>query len=273
MLAVDDRIIGEVTDNEPQKFFILSSNLLGGEPTFAKKLPHPFRAFSLENDMKVNCDQCGREFLTSLQQQRRNRHNFCSRNCLYEYQNKSIKTSCDQCGKKITVRPCYFKKSKNHFCSQGCLGKYREVSIKINCDYCGKEKRIWPSCFRDGKHHFCSKECVDSYFTRERSPNWKGGITPKNEKMRQSKRYKTWRISVFERDNYTCQRCGCRSGNSKAIYLEVHHIKPFGKYQRGRYDTENGITLCKKCHRHAHTLFGNKINPRAREIGQKVLSL
>jgi len=37
-------------------------------------------------------------------------------------------------------------------------------------------------------------------------PNWKGGISGQRHRMMATKVYKTWRISIYERDNYTCQK-------------------------------------------------------------------
>jgi hypothetical protein len=78
---------------------------------------------------------------------------------------------------------------------------------------------------------------------------WKGGITPLNKNIRMDYKYRLWRTRVYERDNYTCQECGARNGNGKAIILNVHHIKSFSKYPELRFNVDNGITLCKKCHR------------------------
>ena len=35
---------------------------------------------------------------------------------------------------------------------------------------------------------------------------WKGGITPLNKQIRNSREYEIWRNAVFQRNNYTC--CG-----------------------------------------------------------------
>lgn len=78
---------------------------------------------------------------------------------------------------------------------------------------------------------------------------WKGGITPEREKIRNSFELKEWRKNVLKRDRFTCKMpsCGQVGGN-----LEVHHIKKFSKYPELRYEINNGITLCKKCHKSIH---------------------
>lgn len=75
------------------------------------------------------------------------------------------------------------------------------------------------------------------------NPKWKGGITPENESIRKSKKYKVWQKSVFRKDHFTCQKC-----KKHGSRLEAHHIKPFAKYSELRFDINNGITLCKECH-------------------------
>lgn len=77
--------------------------------------------------------------------------------------------------------------------------------------------------------------------------NWKGGITSKNHCIRNSSRYRNWRKEIFERDNYTCQLCGKVGGN-----LNAHHIEKFSLNKMKRFDLENGITYCEKCHREVH---------------------
>lgn len=68
-----------------------------------------------------------------------------------------------------------------------------------------------------------------------------------NKDYRKSKEYQEWRTRVFERDKYTCAICGKVGGS-----LEAHHIKPFAKYEDVRFDVDNGVTLCKECHKKVH---------------------
>ena len=62
-----------------------------------------------------------------------------------------------------------------------------------------------------------------------------------------------WRNRVFERDNYRCQRCG--TGGK----LQAHHIKQWADDVEGRFDLDNGITLCVDCHAERHPKYSNLI--------------
>lgn len=75
--------------------------------------------------------------------------------------------------------------------------------------------------------------------------HWKGGTygTERHRDMSRSE-YKKWRISVFERDDYTCQHCKIRG-----CELQAHHIKSWKNHPELRYDIANGLTLCISCHR------------------------
>jgi len=99
---------------------------------------------------------------------------------------------------------------------------------------------------------------------------WRSGISSLYEKIRKNFQYRQWRSDVFTRDEFTCQKCGIKSGYGKAIYLEVHHIKPMSKILEENniktienaincqelWNINNGITLCKECHN--KTKFGRK---------------
>ena len=107
------------------------------------------------------------------------------------------------------------------------------------------------------------REIVEKIRRRKGPENnkWKGGITPLNKMIRSSPQYKQWRISVFERDKYTCQICGAKNGKGvgRSVKLEADHIKPFSVYKDLRFSLDNGRTLCVECHRKTPTWGVNYI--------------
>ena len=57
--------------------------------------------------------------------------------------------------------------------------------------------------------------------------------------------YKRFRLEVLKRDSFTCKMCKARV---KKTRLNVHHIMKWSSAASLRYDVDNGITLCRKCH-------------------------
>ena len=89
----------------------------------------------------------------------------------------------------------------------------------------------------------------------EKHWNWKGGLTSKNKKDRESLEFRLWREAVFKRDRYTCQKTKIRGG-----VLHPHHILNFAEYPELRFAIDNGITLSKKAHQQFHGKYGRKNN-------------
>ena len=81
----------------------------------------------------------------------------------------------------------------------------------------------------------------------KRPPNFiKDRLVASGQKhLRSTPEWKSWRESVFKRDNYTCQEC-----KKTGVYLEPHHIVPVrSKIVIKLFEVKNGITLCRPCHR------------------------
>ena len=91
----------------------------------------------------------------------------------------------------------------------------------------------------------------------EKNYFWKGGVTPINKKIRMSLDFSLWRKAIFERDNFTCQKCKVNGGD-----LHPHHIHNFADYPEIRFALDNGITLCEFCHRNFHKKYGNINNTK-----------
>lgn len=154
---------------------------------------------------------------------------------------------------------------------------------EAECNTCGKVELLkYPTYWHrvnkgNGDCRSCaSKKKTDSHFSKghvphnkgvkgfgqwfkwsapgDRNPAWKGGVTSKDKLFRKTPEYKAWRVSVFERDDYTCQICGIRGGS-----LHADHIKPFAYYKELRLDIDNGRTLCVDCHKKTDTYLSGAL--------------
>lgn len=81
------------------------------------------------------------------------------------------------------------------------------------------------------------------------------------DRIKNTSKYKHWRATVFKRDNYTCVFCNKRGGRlqadhivQKAIYFKLC-LNDYDKCMKYAplWDTENGRTLCHKCHKTTET--------------------
>ena len=86
-------------------------------------------------------------------------------------------------------------------------------------------------------------------------PRWKGGITNKNQQLRNTIEFKNWRDAVYKRDNFTCQMCFARG-----VTLNADHIKSFALYPELRFELSNGRTLCVPCHKTTPNFAGRTNN-------------
>lgn len=151
----------------------------------------------------------------------------------FSQKKKGIPLSSDHC--KALSRA---KKGKaiKHF-----VENRKEILEKISKSLLGK-----PQFNRRGKNHH----------------NWQGGKTALNFQIRSLLVYKNWRRKVLKRDNYTCQKCGVKSGCGHKVYLHTDHKKKFSQilYENNiktikdalkckeLWETDNGRVLCRECH-------------------------
>ena len=244
----------------------------------------------------MNCKICGKEFHPRNTQLKNGQGRFCSLKCFGSYNSQNrigednynwrggpALSNCLICGKEFKIPHYKIKKGKAKFCSYECMGVWRKQNkggqnhpnwkggkIKIICKKCGKEFFKKPSSLKK-VGNYCSRKCkgdaMSIYQAGENSVFWKGGIHPDNLRIRSSKRYTEWRNQVFKRDNFTCQKCGDKSGGN----LNAHHLKKFSfilddikqkfpllpiiniaENYTDLWDIKNGITLCEKCHMSNH---------------------
>lgn len=138
---------------------------------------------------------------------------------------------------------------KKHIWTEDSLLRFRKVKKGVPSWNKGKklskEHREKAKFGRLGKKD--SPERIEQKMQRmlgEKNPNYKHGMSKFTVSHYSDLRYKLWREAIFERDNYTCQKCFL-----VGVYIEPHHIKSWARYPGLRFELSNGLTLCKECHK------------------------
>lgn len=87
---------------------------------------------------------------------------------------------------------------------------------------------------------------------REDNVLWNPDITDE-QRVAQRKTYLDARFKkgVKERDGNKCTVCGEYKGT-----IVAHHLMSYVEYPEFRYDIDNGVTLCEKCHISFHQKYG-----------------
>ena len=164
---------------------------------------------------------------------------------------------CSTCKKGFNKPPCQVKRAKAVYCSKACYDWAQTKYRGKQCSICGEVFKIRGNMKR---YSTCPKEaCRKKKKTKENNPNWRGGITKPRHAAMSTKRYKTWRQAVFERDDYTCRKCGQRGGE-----LNADHIKAWAAYKELRYVVGNGRTLCVKCHKKTYKASQKQVREKRR---------
>ena len=160
-------------------------------------------------------------------------------------------SGCSECSPtgKHTIE--YVRK---YFEDRGCkLLETEYIGANTKMRYickCGREAKITFGHFYSGRRCW---NCRNDKLTGESNPWYNPNLTDREREVgRNYSGYKAWRKSVYERDNYTCQKChitGC--------YLNAHHIEAYSINKELRTNVNNGITFCRDCHNDFHHQYGD----------------
>lgn len=165
--------------------------------------------------------------------------------------------ACERCGTSFELRK---PSSPVRFCSRSCSARARDKATIRGTFAPGQPpwnrgRQNWRPWYR---HSAETRRKISEAVTGERGPNWKGGVSPENERQRKTVAYKAWRAAVFERDDFRCQCCGDRATAGHRVTLHADHIKAFASHPELRLDVSNGRTLCATCHRKTPTYGAGK---------------
>lgn len=138
--------------------------------------------------------------------------------------------------------------------------RYKTTMIwKCKCD-CGKITYIPTGDIQEYKS--CGCKNMKGKNNHRYNPN----LTDEDRKNYRGDIYKLFTLPVFKRDNYTCQVC-----YKKTRMINAHHLNSYSWYKEGRYDPNNGVTLCVNhikskcsggCHGKFHKEYGKKNNTK-----------
>lgn len=150
---------------------------------------------------------------------------------------KSIKASKDR------IKADNIKKyNKEKYCEyKVCLECQQEFAVNKSYDL--KVKK------------FCSKSCHYKANRKIRGKdhfNYKGNMRRGEQTTRHWADYVQFKKEVHIRDENKC--CLCLSKGK----LDVHHIDGWMNNKEKRFDVDNGISFCKKCHKNVHKRCGQK---------------
>ena len=156
------------------------------------------------------------------------------------------------------IKAYYKSKSLYDTYKDTFFGEFKEGEngvLLVKCKYCNK----WFSptnseaerYIHRGISLYCSDGCKKSCPTYHVSKHEKGFRQNTSREVQPE-----LRKLVLERDNWTCQKCGANKDEDITVTLHCHHIDPVKNNPIESADMDNCITLCKACHKEAHSRKG-----------------
>jgi len=240
-----------------------------GEDIRAIKRKHDFQ-YIKEKFEEFNCKLLEFEYLGCYQSLHFKCH--CGNIEIMTYINFLESKQCHQCNKQHVkdLKKLSIEFVKKQFLLNGCkllenVYINNHTLIKYRCE-CGNVDFITYNAFQYGERcNKCKPERISKSLKENGNlkpkygsdhPNWNSNLTDEErQKNRDILENEIWRKEVFERDNYTCQIC-----EQHGKKLCAHHLDGYHWAIDKRFDVNNGITLCKDCHKEFHHIFGYKNN-------------
>lgn len=231
---------------------------------------------SIDNFVKgkgVRCKECRYRFIGEQYKHDYDEvYSFFKENCCKllskDYKSNDIKLEyIAQCGHKNRLEFAKFKNGSGRVCnkcSKSIRYEYDYVSeyfLNNDCHLLEEEyinaKTPMKYIAQCGHVHYINfdtfKNCPNTSMKCPKCQKRKYSYTPVEEKDMYQMRI--WRKSVYEKDDFACQKCGKKGGK-----LNAHHKNGYNLDKENRLNVDNGITLCEPCHIEFHKTYGYGLN-------------
>jgi hypothetical protein len=85
---------------------------------------------------------------------------------------------------------------------------------------------------------------------------WKAEMSMEDRLLNRNRDYLPemvkWRKEVYRRDGWCCQVCGSKNHHG----IIAHHIDSWADNKASRFAVDNGVVVCKRCHKKFHSRYG-----------------
>lgn len=164
-----------------------------------------------------------------------------------------MKCNCSICGKEFNRKPALIKRAEHPVCSRECQTELKRKQHLVKCVVCGKEIYRTDKRLEIRPNPTCSSECANEIKRRVNIDPW---VTDEDrQRTRKVPERRDFLKSVLDRDEYKCVICGKHDSD-----LAVHHLNGYNWDVGNRCNPDNGVTLCKPCHKDFHKKYGNGWN-------------
>jgi 5-methylcytosine-specific restriction endonuclease McrA len=200
-----------------------------------------FRGYRIKRDINRRCRKCA---------------GYISRAKLNSNGEKDLSEGLEQISpneRKLRIR---LKSGKMHSirllrreCGCGHVDWVRPRFMKYTCRSCAKRK-YWKN--KDNNYKINFRKKISSTLQHIDLKDFKD--FKKTENLRERAKFSDAGLHqlCFQRDNFTCRRCGTYGGR-----LNAHHMNSWKFFPTQRFDLNNLITLCEKCHQAYHKKYGS----------------
>jgi len=160
---------------------------------------------------------------------------------------------CTRCGKLLPLNMFYKDKTKKYGVVSQCKKCREEYKKKYRNENKEKIKEYRKKKYRKGERKEEMKEYGKKYRQSKHGKEVRKKYLEQNPgKYRyEDPEYIEWSWQVKNKSNFTCQVCDKLGGA-----LNSHHLNGWKNFPNERYNIENGVCLCKECHKRYHDEYG-----------------